>query len=257
MTPFAQALSEHIAQARGLKLWSLIVTILGDLTPEPQDQMPGPVLQALVEALGLQPQAMRVALHRLKRDGWVDSTRAGRISHFRLSEMGRAQTDAVRARVFAGAPQPLATCALVVLPPEVKDVADEAGVLWVGRQALITLDGDAMRSEGGVVANLAPEALPDWVQELVNEAACSTGMATLAAQLAHAQVAPADPFDQCLERIVILHAWRRLALRATPLAESLAGPLSASARCRAEVAKALAQRPKLDLKRLQDAISDV
>lgn len=81
-----------------LKLWSVLVSCLGDVSQDGVVEVSGLTLTALVERVGLQPQAMRVALHRLKRDGWVESRRDGRIGFHRLSDAALAQTWRVSGR---------------------------------------------------------------------------------------------------------------------------------------------------------------
>ena len=52
-----------------LKAWSVIVTILGDLCQDQNDRVSGRSLTRIMGAMGISAQTVRVALHRLRRDG--------------------------------------------------------------------------------------------------------------------------------------------------------------------------------------------
>ncbi|MGR3492353.1 MAG: hypothetical protein ACU0DW_09860, partial [Shimia sp.] len=86
-----------------VKVWSVVMTILGDLAPD-GDLVPGPELSALAGGLGLQPQAIRTALHRLRAEDWIASERRGRHAHHRLSPKGVRETREVWSKVYGPAP---------------------------------------------------------------------------------------------------------------------------------------------------------
>ena len=48
------------------RVWSLIVTVFGDLAQRNGDEIAGPVLGEILAPVGVRPEAMRVALHRLR-----------------------------------------------------------------------------------------------------------------------------------------------------------------------------------------------
>ena len=52
-----------------LKTWSVIVTILGDLAAAPGARVPGPVLSALTEGMGLKPEAEEFPIPIIGRRG--------------------------------------------------------------------------------------------------------------------------------------------------------------------------------------------
>ena len=57
------------------RVWSLLVTVFGDLAQD-GSALPGTVLGEIMSRVGIKPEAMRVALHRLRKDGWIESERA-------------------------------------------------------------------------------------------------------------------------------------------------------------------------------------
>ena len=76
-------LHDALAQLRDssdLRVWSVIVTLMGDLTVmgtpgADASGVSGQALGKVMAALGIRPEATRVALHRLRKDGWIESTR--------------------------------------------------------------------------------------------------------------------------------------------------------------------------------------
>ena len=86
---------------RNQRVWSIIVTLFGDLAQNPGDRISGAVLSRITEPMGIKPEAMRVALHRLRGDGWIVSERDGRISHYSLTADGLKQSRAASPRIYA------------------------------------------------------------------------------------------------------------------------------------------------------------
>ena len=74
------------------RVWSIIVSLFGDMAQEPGAQISGGALTQIIEPMGIKPEAIRVALHRLRKDGWIESDRIGRVSRHVLSEFGRTQS---------------------------------------------------------------------------------------------------------------------------------------------------------------------
>ena len=62
------------------RVWSLLVTIFGDLALAKDARLSGASVNALTAAIGIKPEATRVASHRLRKEGWIESHRTGRQS---------------------------------------------------------------------------------------------------------------------------------------------------------------------------------
>lgn len=252
-----RGLADALGQAGALKLWSVVVTCLGDVSqartgPAPAE-VSGPALSALVDRIGLQPQAMRVALHRLKRDGWLESRREGRIGHHRLSESALRQTRAVAARVYgpgeaadegAGADGRGGDWALAGLPPEaagdtLERLAPGLAAVPLSRGLVVVRGPRALVPGDWLLMEPAVRPLPDWALAALRDAACETSFAALAGQLAAIGPLPRDALDRFVLRVLVLHGWRRLILRSNPAAEAALGPARAETACRAEVQRLL------------------
>ncbi|MEJ6393579.1 hypothetical protein V8J82_09955 [Gymnodinialimonas sp. 2305UL16-5] len=230
-------LAKGLAEDGALKLWSVLVTCLGDVSQKENVEVSGLVLSTLVERIGLQPQAMRVALHRLKRDGWITSRRDGRVGFHCLSDVGLAQTRAVTMRVY-GPPLEAGPSHLVGLPPDTPDAlsvlpAGMAAVPISRSFALVTGPIDNLPDDW-MVATPAPRPFPGWVQDVLKEAACEVEFAALSERLAGVAL-PDTPLDRFAMRVLVLHAWRRLILRSNPAAEMALGQARAEVACRAQV----------------------
>ena len=70
-----QSITDRLLGLESTKTWSLIATLFGDLDG---DELSGKALWSLLAPLGIKPEATRVALHRLKKDGWIVAKKAGR-----------------------------------------------------------------------------------------------------------------------------------------------------------------------------------
>ena len=255
--PGIQAKIDDVAACGPIRAWSVIVTVLGDLCASRQDRISAQVLVALVAPLGISAQASRVAVHRLRRDGWIETDRAGRGSLYRLSEAGWNRTEAVRPRIYARA-RPEAAAALVVGPPELSqaDLVARLGseaVALAPRTALVSAETPV---EPGVLKTSCSGAVPAWVEPLLVDPADCANYAALAAAVSKADIPAAgrDPLSGTALRLAVLHHWRRLCLRHSPLADGLMPPGWPGDRAREMVTTALDQLPRPDLDALLDAV---
>ncbi|MEZ5714993.1 MAG: PaaX family transcriptional regulator [Paracoccaceae bacterium] len=227
-----------------VKTWSLIVTVLGDLAAEPGTRVAGPVLSLLTEPMGLKPEALRVAIHRLRRDGWVTSERDGRTSLYELTAHGRALTREAAARVYGTEVEaPGRWHVVVAQSAEAMQALDLPDMLQIGPRSAL-LPGEAEGLSDAVLAwEARAGAVPDWVKAALVPEDLAAAYAVLARALAAALALepPAGPVERAVLRLLALHQWRRLVLRHGPAVEALMGPDWDGARCRAG-AGALLQR---------------
>ncbi len=83
------------------RVWSMIISAMGDITTADEPRLPGIVLNQMMGRIGLKPDAIRVALHRLRKDGWIESIRTGRQSDYVFTEFARQETDRASPRIYA------------------------------------------------------------------------------------------------------------------------------------------------------------
>ena len=85
--PLAQLIEHLHAQGR-LRVWSVIVTILGELAEPEGGEISMSALLELCAALEIEPPAVRTAMSRLSKDGFVSGRRLGRQAFYRFSSAG-------------------------------------------------------------------------------------------------------------------------------------------------------------------------
>ncbi len=237
------------------RVWSFVVSLFGDLAQGPGESLSGVVLTRLAAGAGVKPEAMRVALHRLKRDGWLVSARAGRLSHYRLSETGRAQSAAATPRIYATEGVPGGLWHVLVAGDAagaavLTDLAAEGAYVQAGPMVLAG-PGPAPDT-GGVLLAVEGQAtaLPDWLRDLVCPPDLVAACARLTAALTAAEaLLPGEtgPLDRAILRGLAVHGWRRLLLR-TPALPDAAFPDSwQGPAARAALARLLARLPRPDL----------
>ncbi|MEL7091427.1 MAG: PaaX family transcriptional regulator C-terminal domain-containing protein [Pseudomonadota bacterium] len=193
-----------------LRVWSVLVTVFGDLAPD--RPIVGPALTALMSEIGIKPEATRVALHRLRGDGWVISEKVGRHSQHALSPKAQADSEAARPKIYGPAPDP-DDVAFFLLPPDTSppgtaDFAPVAPRLFAAPRT-VPLPARAMRLEGSDT--------PAWIGAQVETAVLQDGYTGLQAVLRDIAALPLntrqDPLHRAALRVLIVHNWRRLALK--------------------------------------------
>lgn len=245
------ALADSLRDFGDIKVWSMLVTILGDLASEEGQSLSGPVLSALTSRIGIRPEALRVALHRLRKDGWVLSEKAGRISHYRLSALGRRETTQARARVYGPGAEPPETCYVVHLPRG--GTSEPApGSVRLDRQTWLS-DRAPASGPDRLVSVLHSVPLPKWACEAILPPELTAAYGALEQILTTPPACasePAEAADRLVLRMLILHNWRRLVLRHAALAGGLMPANWPGHRCRHAVLDWLARLPRTDLDQL-------
>ncbi|MEP2531571.1 PaaX family transcriptional regulator C-terminal domain-containing protein [Shimia sp.] len=249
-----------IANCGPIRVWSVVVTILGDLCQNPDDFIPSRTLNVLVGKLGINNQALRVALHRLKRDGWIRAQRDGRTSNYYLSDQGRLMSESVRDQIYSKDQHKGVPMTMLMAPPqmpaaEFADCLPEEGVALSARVAIVT--GPAQFPRDCLTLDFSPQNTPDWIIDSVAPYALQQEYAALEKAVKAALKAPMPPTltDRTAMRLVILHHWRRLILRQNILADLLLPPNWPGAQARRQVMLALDryERPQIDALNTFDA----
>lgn len=252
-------LDPHMEVLQGfgpLKTWSMIVTILGDLAARPGVRLPGPVLTRLTGLMGVRPEAQRVALHRLRRDGWILSERDGRNSLYGLTEHGMSLTLEVSERVYGpvtvGTGGDAAGWNIVLAQPgQGFDLADLGDGLAINRLAALIPEDSEDVPEGAVVWPVTPGARPEWLDHQVVPpedraawAELETALAGLLSALRARSGIEPEPLEAGVIRLMALHNWRRMLLRRPATGEALLGAEWPGHGCRDLMAQVLARLPR-------------
>ena len=196
-----------------IKVWSLLVTAFGDLANEEGATLSGTQLNALFQVMGIKPEAIRVALHRLTKDGWIISQRTGRTSNYRLSSMGLANTTQVWDRVYGPNHGMAAQWHVMVVSTGL--VESRACTIKLAPQTYIADNSVLANNPDAMAVPFQSHTAPAWVEAKI----LSDGLGDLSLSLLDAlqYFSGFEPMgnglDKVAVRVLCLHHWRRIALR--------------------------------------------
>ena len=238
------------------RVWSLLVTVFGDLAQEEGSAISGAVLRAVASVIGFKPEAVRVALHRLRKEGWIESSRKGRQSDYYLTDWGREQSAEASPLIYSrdepGAEAWLilseagnnAKCGMPVgsgqrIAPQPSPNDDELSVL---------LDSDV--------------SMPQWIRQKL----CTADILALGTETADRFTRLGDQLDRPCElpaldravlRVLIVHAWRRVVLRTPQLPDYIMPEGWRGAECRLRAVALLDALPRPTLEELERLATEV
>lgn len=226
--------------ARGrLRVWSLVVTILGDAVAPRGGRVALSVLQEIMARLRIEPGALRTALSRLASDRWVTRERQGRYSFFSLDGHGRHAFDLATRRIYApGPPEWDGKWTVAIAPPGANGVASPD----LSSLGFVRINGGVhLRPE---TAN-APDATAELAGMLVVHGESAEHPETFRALWPSGETAGAyrafvarfrpllaalkeggalPPLDAMAARALLIHDWRRIVLRDPGLPGALLPP---------------------------------
>lgn len=227
-----------------VKTWSLLVTVFGDQRAGPDRALTGARLGGLFAHMGVKPEALRVALHRLNKTGWIDSRKTGRTSAYFMTPSSLGETSAVRDRVYAG--HGAGQDPWFVVMPHQNDQDDACDPLRLGPGNLLVPQSRLKTYPDALALPLLPERVPDWAVH----ACLPDDMRGLARDLRR-EMTGLDP-DALAENtwqagaihMLILHHWRRLALRDGAWAHMFLRPDGDVAACQKDLRRLLGGRSR-------------
>ncbi len=208
-----------------LRVWSVIITIFGDSVGPRGGTVPASALAEIGGRIGIGHAALRVALHRLTRDGWLSRDRRGRRSYYALSSRGTDEFGPATRRIYAPAPALSGPWTLAVTDPGLSHPEREAAEtalkkagylpagasLWLGPGGCGPAPGEVFTIEG------TPGRVPGWLAGALTPPDLARDYADLFAALettrAALQGTDPGPLDAIALRTLIVHRWRRLLLR--------------------------------------------
>ena len=242
-----------------LKTWSVLVTILGDLCTSPQDQIDGRVLTTLMEGMCINSQAVRVALHRLRRDGWIESTKIGRSASYSLTPAGWNQTQAVRPQIYSTETALRHKIWLAVAPAEF----DQAGTddifpgesVTIAPRTALTLMAPGENTGHLLMSAVDPATIPGWAAENVigDQTLFEYSALTASVEKILNDKPPGSLIGRTVLRLLVLHHWRRLRLRHGDMPGAVLAPDWPGAKARETVGVALERFSRPTLQQLRDA----
>ncbi len=238
----------RLVQLEPIKTWSLIVTLFGDLDG---DEMTGAHIRVLLGHIGIKPEAIRVALHRLKGDGWITSARRGREAVYRLSAGGREETEAATTDVYRED----------VKYPEgwqfhlMKEMSAPSGSVALTKDVILVPTALAVHVTGSLRLVRSEQDLPAWIEECLVPQPLVRNAAALITVLRSAPRTNVDRqiLDRIALRLLVLHHWRRVALRPGSWAHIGLLPSGTLATCQGIVTPFLKRGVPISLRRLTNS----
>jgi len=219
--PLAQLIHHLHAQGR-LRVWSVIVTILGELGEPEGGELSMSALLELCAALEIEPQAVRTAMSRLSKEGLVTGRRLGRQAFYRFSSAGLEQYYRAARQIYA-APRDIEHWCYGLIGLDVdlselqKDCAAEPPLIFGARlacwPAAAMPEGLKPWRDRLVIFDSTPITFPDWARRQVfpalNAESCGVIARLCGALDKHVMTVP----QARLTRLLLVHFWRRLVLR--------------------------------------------
>ncbi len=260
--PWFETALTTLADPQDQRVWSVIVTLFGDLAQDPGAQISGGALTRVIEPLGIKPEAIRVALHRLRKDGWIDSDRVGRVSRHFLTEYGRRQSAAVTPRIYAPRSVHIPEWHILIAPDGGLQILDELllshDYMPLSRNIALGPGPAPDHPDELLAMTITASHTPKWVQNRL----CPTERQTSCRELFEAVKAaglsrPANWTPTAAQiatlRTLIVHRWRRVVLRQPDLPDQFYPPNWVGPECRHAVIKMLDTLPRPPLEVLNQA----
>lgn len=211
-----------------LRVWSLVITMLGDAVVPRGGRVALSSLQDILEQLRVESGALRTAMSRLAKDGWVIRQREGRHSYFRLDERGRHAFDLATRRIYAaGAPAWNGTWSVAIGSPGASDTtaADLAALGFVRLNGSVHLRPETADSpdasdalSGMLVIHGSGTEHTDVFRSLWPSDTIAAGYDSFIASYRDLAAALASggglmPREAMAARTLLIHDWRRIVLR--------------------------------------------
>ena len=235
--------THHILGQERPRVWSFIVTIFGDLAREDSHYISSRTLNRLTAQIGVKPEATRVALHRLRKEDWLESAKFGRESHYRLTDNGRALSREAAPRIYGAASNKAWMLALY----DPNKIAPEGLRISSG----ISL----VASECAGAMNLAvTDPLPLWMVDRLVQGDVQSAIHNLHARLAGFTAEPdAAELDRAVLRLSLVHEWRRVILRVPDVPDLLFENAFSLGELRGGVQRLLSALSDVSLEQIMDS----
>jgi len=217
-SPLFDQCYETLTEQGSLKTWSHIVTIFGDLAPDGIAALDSQLLGALCATFSVRPEALRVALHRLRKDGWLETEKSGRRSVYRLSNMGQELTREVYRRIYRSPVIKPSDWHIMIASEDAPEHPDSVPIN--SNLSVSAIDHAAFGFK-------SPAAeVPAWLKARLKdeEAASDFKRFECAIRDLPEQAEKLSSAQRLCLRLLVLHYWRRLLLRRPDAQERLMGP---------------------------------
>lgn len=240
-----------LSDPQNQRVWSIIVSLFGDLAQQPKAKISGSALTAIITPMGIKPEAIRVALHRLRKDGWIESSRSGRASTHYLTRVGRSQSAAVSPRIYAAEEEPTGPWHLLIAGDNAPASAlDEVLLLPtyipINRATALGQGPSPRKHDDLLAVDIAAISPPEWLKARLFPADLRDNCRELLTALQALPPFPGHmtPLQVAALRTLIVHRWRRVVLRHADMPRSFQPSDWVGSECRQNVLTLLDQLPR-------------
>lgn len=232
-TPLDVLVAALHAQPR-LRVWSLVVTFLGDAIVPRGGRAALTQIQAVMDRLAIDAGAVRTAMSRLASDGWVTREKEGRLAFYRLAAEGRHAFDEATRRIYAsGPPAWNGQWSVLVGTPDLSDLRAgalaENGYLRIAPTVFLRPDATGLKDEAGLAdrmlaisgtgSPMPADLAALWASDALAESYRRFIRVWSPLADALSQGVKLAPLDAMAARTLLVHDWRRLVLRDACLPE--------------------------------------
>jgi len=208
-----------------LRVWSIIVTIMGDVVETTGGEISIAELIDICKLLDIEPQAVRTAMSRLGKEGWVDRIPNGRSTYYRFSDKRRDEFNEATQYIYANPDTANIDWNHGIMPPlnliEKQMLLDEmasAHPITVNNQ-IITWRKDYSGNVPKKIQDLLTifqEKPINWGKKCIDQISPSPQQNLINALLQILNSVDAEEIeaqDALIVRLLMIHFWRRLVLR--------------------------------------------
>ena len=204
-----------------MRVWSVIITIFGDLVRPRGGVVSAAALNAIGARLGIRPEAMRVALFRLVKDGWIERRKEGRNSFYVLTQNGSRKFLPATQRIYAHSPALRRAWTLVSFDSapqaDVTQKLEEDGFFAISSQIYLGSVGSGLEPDTALIMSGEVRIFPAWAKAKLGPDELAAEFRKLNHRLQQLEqgwaLARASALDAVCLRVLMIHQWRRLLLR--------------------------------------------
>lgn len=231
LDPSIVRLIEDLWSENRIKVWSMVITIFGDCIVPRGGRVTLSSIQLITDKLGIEANALRTALSRLNRDGWLDRQRHGRQTSYALAGEGKVQFSLATKRIYAVGPLDWNGEFQIII-----DRSENAQARKKARQNLLN-DGFGSLAHGvfirpyhSVESQGSFASFPGFTGQLMSHVNARevTALAwpTLELQKSYEQLIrrfepfltksatePFGPLNAIVLRVLLIHEWRKIILK--------------------------------------------
>lgn len=217
---------DRLHQGR-LRVWSIVITVFGDAVVPRGGEVWLGLLRTVMQRLGVEAGTLGAAMSRLTADGWLQRTKRGRRSYYRLREAGHQLFADASRRIYGPLPDLDGRTWWMAVASRPWDRDEDPGWGRVDTRTFLRhrpSGEDAPPATPSVATLLQVDADPRAMVPLVWEAFRLDGVCEQYrdfirrfSPLLDAQPSNLDPESAMAARTLLIHEFRRVVLKDPPL----------------------------------------